>query len=1486
MKAKLIPREYQVYLESYCKYRTPKRVIGILLSICLSLIATITCSPDIARAIDAGVCIHNPLNELTCNVLKVSNDNVNFGYPGTYGFSHNGTIEENFCIEAGAKAEDTGASYFEGETALTDPSRNTGWSRIGIQEKGFGNEEQNARYIVSWVISKYFSGEFDALGQQPQYAGMTIYKNISGVSYGHIVAAAAISILVHAWFDRLSHQAFLTDFFATIPPSLYNFANIVVGLVPNVNPGYSDPHIVLDSSGTGNQSYLMIKLDAGTYLQGKTLSDAGGGWLKTNVASGETVQVCRITVYNIMLEFSHDGDNQRNIFQEASQTTTREICVPIVPDLNFQLQIDDSHMQKQRYVDGIITDDIKYSWSGFWPCSVNDPGSQPGNCAQYATIIATTSLYRLNSEVNNDFGEHLTSLSELGTTLVDAKYTNINFSGPSSSRSGTGAFTAQFAKPNYLGTPDEGNGGGFYTAQVSVAYAGSTFLHPSSLLHPNEQVSNETTSTYDCELSHSSRTSRYTVASGELVDDTLAIDGRCRFFDLPSTSAALRANDEAEVLLIGPLRYQPKPNAPSQHPDYICANISGTGGVSGSAGDWPNCIYSTTAVPLNKLNNGTPFNLSHFATNDAISPTVPGLYVYVYHFPGDVFTPEFFSDASDASEMFVVDSNHVQMFSKATVTAQIDEYFTDTVYISGQVRVGSYLTFAAYSPSSSSGTQAKCDTLLDDGLDYPISVGVNGGVYTSKPVRSSQIGAVFWIATLHNVDGSVYRDFYADETASGSVQTWSDLIGQCGEPGEMTNVTWTAALSSDASSETGSNAELGQPIWDVAHIYWGSGANESDQGDKVPDGISVEFKAYLDDGFPSASGEPAFTSRISISGASGELIGNGGLFNLDVSSDRFTPTLPGKYFWVASIVDQWGTVLAQGSYGDRSETSYIFEVNTLASRHIFQVGDVVSDEITLSGDWTGNLILQPVLFWQDETTADALADRAVMQSIAPIELIHGQKTYRTEPIAVNNFGRYYWSWNLINVDDNYSLVAQSEPRIASESFDVVDLNSTTDLSKYIGEEFEDKVNVFGNFPSGSCIYWELFYVRSLENDQFDKKINTSECQPINNVQRNYYSPEISTLQPGTYYWVASIKANTGDIIAQGQRREPTETITIKPLTNSAWTYSETASKVYVGERFWDTVRINGRIPHDSYMVWDIYKQSESTDAVDDTLIFSTPPKFVSEGISIEDWEVLISSEEVTIEEIGEYYWVEKLYSPLQNEPISVGLPRVQTESFEIIPLNHLLTTQSVATGFSRVGDKIFDTVYLQLSDDEFPECIFEDYDPEYPHLCTRLDNITELMSTGTISWKIYKKNLKSDDFRDDELILETDEIPLTNAILDIDAEQLTILSEFQVILNAGIYYWVEEIHSPLQANLVAIQEPRNFFETSVVEAPNTKYIKVGSRRNVPNLLAQTGFSIGKIVGTAAVVALAAKLIKKGGEKWRRKKKSRRNIWWGHSYWLH
>lgn len=1362
--------------------RKRKRLTLFAVVTALLVTAVVTSAPKVAHAAGDDTCTRFNAVDWGCNIFTMPGpDGGDIAY-GTFLFKNvaSGAQKEGFCIETGVYAYLADAAQNHGALPFTAAALD----KVGVPEKGFGDLGANATYIASTLIALYHAGALDGLVSAGAATSVHIAARTSP-SNEHVIAAGVLAYILHAWFDTRANPSYFAAYMNAFPVHLMSVVQAMLAAVPDLTPRVFSARIAYKDA----QSYLVLQIPSGasyTLEPALPVAHRGSNFIVVPYTRGAAVRACQPYSYSQLIKAEHSKggtDSQASIEALAGANISGQLCSgEIRVDDGFSVTLNSSDMLTQRYAQSEIADALNYSYTSAWPCDAfADPLGSPGACTVGATFPLQASLFFREHLTTTDGANTLTPVNEAAPfmSIVDT----LRAPNPETGAR-TGSHTLRFTRA-------EGFMPGFFSVQASVSVAGNISKHPLNINAFSAEVLRETASTYKCDLQHTSHTSDYSINAGQSVHDNVTIDNRCRKNAL--SSGVFEALDTAEIRLYGPLKSVPPRNAPGDEPQFDCLMATP-------------CLYAQKEV---SLQNAT-FTYGSF--QEQLKPSTEGLYVFVYHFAGDVFSPEFWSDASDGDEMFYVAGEKVQMWSKATPQAEIGAPVQDTVYVSGTLRPGAYLTFAAYRAEPES-TAPQCSQPLPGYSADPVLVGTRGGIFKSPEAASSEVGNVYWVATLHEEDGSVYKDYYVN--AQGSY--YYEIQGLCGEGEETSQIVWSVDLSSDASP----SAPLGASIQDVAHI----------SASALPDGFTYEFNAYLDDG--STPGELAYSSgRLSLS--------PGG----DTFSPAFTPSTPGIYRWVVSLYSQSGALYRQGEYGDPRESSLVYDITSDVSQSIAQKGEMLRDAFHIAGGIPTTAVLRPSL-WKEcpEGGEPDCAQDYVVAVISDIALSADTSEYTTVEFTAPEVGQYYIMYDLYQ---NGELLSSGAPRDARESFKVIDLTSQTPPERYIGEAFSDTAFLHGEIPPDTCVYFDLYY-QYTTNPARDHLVHQTECiVPQDGPEgKVVYSPAATQTNPGTYYWVAYLKRLAdGHIFAKGIPRDVNETVQVKPLTNSAWLYSETPASVLIGERFADTLNITGRIPEGGWVVWNLYRQARrASNPIEDKLIHTSAPKYLKDGTFFrEDALLHLVSDDVTLSEEGTYYWVEALYSPLQDEPVALGEPRLENETVRVRAHTGIADTASRATHQIEAGQEAYDVVYITCNLGAFDVCL-------------RNEQGDAILQGGYVSWKVYRKDLHSARALDDTLLFELDPIPLSAGSIN-ERGELELQSKRVVFDSPGIYYWVEALYSPLQDAPVALQTARQEQETTLVDANSAKFTRIGAKRNAVNL-ASTGVALGKIAGSAAVLTTLA-----------------------------
>ncbi|WP_449280553.1 hypothetical protein [Leucobacter sp.] len=195
-------------------------------------------------------------------------------------------------------------------------------------------------------------------------------------------------------------------------------------------------------------------------------------------------------------------------------------------------------------------------------------------------------------------------------------------------------------------------------------------------------------------------------------------------------------------------------------------------------------------------------------------------------------------------------------------------------------------------------------------------------------------------------------------------------------------------------------ALVGEPFSDTALV----------QGTAIPDGAYLVFRAY---GPHPAEAEPVCETPFYVSD---EIpVTQAGIYH----SGTTTVSAPGNVYWIESLYDADGDVLAEGSCGAPGETTVITEqpeelgVKTNAVPSVM-LGEPAHDVATVTGTVPDGARLVFESYRQHTDEALCTADELVFTS-AMIDLT-GPGEYTSDEVVLDQVGTYYWVETVIDTD--------------------------------------------------------------------------------------------------------------------------------------------------------------------------------------------------------------------------------------------------------------------------------------------------------------------------------------------------------------------------------------------------------------------------------------------------------------------------------------
>ena len=298
------------------------------------------------------------------------------------------------------------------------------------------------------------------------------------------------------------------------------------------------------------------------------------------------------------------------------------------------------------------------------------------------------------------------------------------------------------------------------------------------------------------------------------------------------------------------------------------------------------------------------------------------------------------------------------------------------------------LTHTVYGPFAT-------DTELTEGMDLSdapvlaeLSTPARNGVYKLGYTDADQI-----VPTAPGYYVLVTK-FVGDDRVQPYQSSPADVLERFFVPPTNTKVPVT--VITQATPE----AFVGQPFEDTALV----------QGSNIPDGAYLVFRAY---GPHEADAEPVcevpfFTSKEVVVTQAG--IYRSGITSVDAA---------GNVYWIETLYDADGEILAEGDCGAPGETTVVLDqpddltVKTNAVATV-TLGDPAHDVATVTGTVPEGAQLLFEAYRQNGDTATCTADELVFTS-ALISL-DGPGDYRSDEVVFDRVGTYYWVETVIDAE--------------------------------------------------------------------------------------------------------------------------------------------------------------------------------------------------------------------------------------------------------------------------------------------------------------------------------------------------------------------------------------------------------------------------------------------------------------------------------------
>lgn len=457
-------------------------------------------------------------------------------------------------------------------------------------------------------------------------------------------------------------------------------------------------------------------------------------------------------------------------------------------------------------------------------------------------------------------------------------------------------------------------------------------------------------------------------------------------------------------------------------------------------------------------------------------------------------------------------------------------------------------------------------------------------------------------------------------------------------------------------------------------------------------------------------------------------------------------------------------------------------------------------------------------------------------------------------------GDYYWVNVIWNATDN-KVIQTGKSRDPRESFAVIKADSEAQVERGVKQTLQDTVTIYGPVKEGTMVSWKL-YRRTIQPRDADEEtqapngmelaanfdtpshgavlITAEQAKEAKETGKvTVKSPESDRAQVGEYHWVFALTApkknidpttyegdgtivkpvkddndmyttahlddfdkstpDTLDPFFEDLAYEPHEVTQVINAVSKAQKYA------YINKDFYDTVMFEGHVVKGTQVEWDLYKQADdegTSDVSKDTKILTT------DRVVLGDGQMTVESPKVQVKEVGTYYWVHRVYSPVEHQLID-GEEEQQPEYTEETMFGHFF--RAIGSFFGLTDDKN-NSATDDSKDDEIPvldDPILEGLqrDPEETTWVFKIYTKAEpLQEAGTVLYdtayiegpvqegmRVYFQLFKQDkgsDYMKDELVGTTGFMTLHKG------QHKLVSTGIKSSDKAANYYWRESLYPP------------------------------------------------------------------------------------------
>lgn len=414
--------------------------------------------------------------------------------------------------------------------------------------------------------------------------------------------------------------------------------------------------------------------------------------------------------------------------------------------------------------------------------------------------------------------------------------------------------------------------------------------------------------------------------------------------------------------------------------------------------------------------------------------------------------------------------------------------------------------------------------------------------------------------------------------------------------------------------------------------------------------------------------------------------------------------------------------------------------------------------------------------------------------------------------------------------------------VPSERFEVINISTdvtgtdnmhtTKDGKHYINAtksvQAGDIVTIKGHIPAGFKIGFELYKQASGNDSSKDTLVDRIDAENLSEGQTKLNSYTLEIKGPGNYYWVTvfqkqdeSAWSPDGETVIKSDRRVASESFHAVRVTTQTYKWSSKQGKAT------DTAIIEGCLPDDATIQFDLHPYGVIRE---DKVVATTQSKLSDIGYkpcTDGNTTQTVTSNEVTVPDAVDYYWVESVRLPGDELEFHRGDSEVPNESTRSID-----AVTNTVTEINE-GDALSDhTVFANV---KFSSGKTTD-DSKYDEVIDPEGDIRDDLVGLKASWDVYKQAAGNDPTKDTLVAsIDKDGVPLVSGQKTADSSKYTTK-------GVGLYYFRVKIIDD-KGTVVKYGDPRDLKETFRVinsVSSTTRVVEEGSSQGIVDTVTING----------------------------------------------